>query len=135
MSLGKPLDSGPETRFGSIEGAHEYLGLLQRSLDEAKEDVQNQTTDAVDQGGERREKALRLVSYKLTRLDVHVTAGRRLLNDLRTLRRLLYGERLPEGSASAGIAGVHRESVGQTGRPDGGLQAAAAWRGKEPNAP
>ncbi len=33
------------------------------------------------------------MTYKLDRLSQHVAASRRLLNDLRTLRRLLMGER------------------------------------------
>ena len=41
----------------------------------------------------RRLEALRLVSFKLDKLEQHVKSGRRLLNDLRTLRRLLLDER------------------------------------------
>jgi len=39
--------------------------------------------------------ALRLVSFKLDKLEQHVKNSCRLLNDLRTLRRLLLDERGP----------------------------------------
>jgi hypothetical protein len=42
----------------------------------------------------RRTEALRLVLYKLQKLEEHVQASGRLLNDLRTLRRLLLQERV-----------------------------------------
>jgi hypothetical protein len=37
--------------------------------------------------------AVRLALYKLEKLEQHIKASRRLLNDLRTLRRLLFEER------------------------------------------
>jgi hypothetical protein len=42
--------------------------------------------------------ALRLVDYKLKTLRQHFVASRRLLTDLRTLRRYLLNERTPEGT-------------------------------------
>jgi hypothetical protein len=36
---------------------------------------------------------LQLVNYKLDKLSSHIAASRRILNDLRTLRRLLLEER------------------------------------------
>ena len=41
--------------------------------------------------------ALQLVSYNLAKLTLHITTSRRILNDLRTLRRLLLAERQGEG--------------------------------------
>jgi hypothetical protein len=41
----------------------------------------------------RRQEALRLVLFKLEKLEQQVKNARRLLNDLRTLRRLLLEER------------------------------------------
>jgi hypothetical protein len=41
-----------------------------------------------------------LVNYKLDRLKYHLDNSRRLLNDLRTLRRLLLGERAVESSSA-----------------------------------
>ena len=56
------------------------------------------------EGAERRKQALQLVSYNLAKLSLHITASRRIMNDLRTLRRLLLAERqsgvaVPEDSA------------------------------------
>jgi hypothetical protein len=45
------------------------------------------------ESAERRKEALLLVNYSLAKLNMHITASRRLLNNLRTLRRLLLAER------------------------------------------
>jgi hypothetical protein len=77
--------------FHSIESAHEYLGLLGEALEEAQRTIQ-EDIDGIALGGEvpaRRLRALQLVSYKLDHLRHHVGASSRILNDLRTLRRLL----------------------------------------------
>ena len=87
------MNPRPETSFDSIEGSHEYLTLLQQALGEAQEDIENQITQAIYERAVRREEALRLAAYKLSGLEAHITTSRRLLNDLRTLRRLLFGER------------------------------------------
>ena len=47
------------------------------------------------EGAARRLEALRLVNLKQQQLMQHMHASRKLLNDLRTLRRLLLGERTP----------------------------------------
>jgi hypothetical protein len=36
------------------------------------------------------------VSYNLAKLNLHITTSRRILNDLRSLRRLLLAERNPQ---------------------------------------
>jgi hypothetical protein len=79
-----------ETPFDSIEGAQEYVSLLAESLEEAVRAIQEDTAVAArTAGAERRVQALRLVDYKLNQLREHLAASRRILNDLRTLRRLL----------------------------------------------
>jgi hypothetical protein len=78
--------------FHSIESAHEYLGLLGEALEEAQHTIQEDIDGLTPVGGEdraRRLHALQLVSYKLDQLRHHVGASSRILNDLRTLRRLL----------------------------------------------
>jgi len=42
---------------------------------------------------DRRKEALLLASYNLAKLNLHIRSGRRILNDLRMLRRLLLSER------------------------------------------
>jgi len=80
--------------FDSIEGAHQYVSLLSEALEEARGAIQ-QDADAASRGKgtERRIEALQLVAYKLNQLGEHLAATRRILNDLRTLRRLLLRER------------------------------------------
>ena len=83
----------PATPFDSLEGALEYLGLLCEALEEARTAIGEDVALARAEDATRRIEALQLVTYKLDRLSQHVGASRRLLNDLRTLRRLLMGER------------------------------------------
>ncbi len=86
----------PETPFDTIEGALEYFSLLADSVEEARRDIVVELEQArKESDGTRRADALRLVAYKLDRLAEHARASRRLLNDLRTLRRLLLDERGP----------------------------------------
>jgi hypothetical protein len=83
----------PETPFDSIGSAHEYVALLLETVQEAQKDVEAEVASADAMGALRRKEALQLVSYNLGRLAGHMTSSRRILNDLRTLRRLLIGER------------------------------------------
>lgn len=82
-----------ETPFDNIEGSHEYVALLAEALAEARRDVEAEIAIADGEGAQRRKDALVLVSYNLAKLNLHITTSRRILNDLRTLRRLLLEER------------------------------------------
>lgn len=82
-----------ETPFDSIEGSHEYVAMLAEALDEARRDVEAEIAAAEHEGAIRRKEALLLVSYNLAKLNLHITSSRRILNDLRSLRRLLLAER------------------------------------------
>lgn len=82
-----------ETPFDNIEGSHEYVAMLADALEEARRDVESEVATADRDGAERRKEALLLVSYNLAKLNLHITTSRRILNDLRTLRRLLLAER------------------------------------------
>ena len=82
-----------ETPFDSIEGSHEYVRMLAESVDEARRDVEEEVSSAEQDRADRRKAALLLVSYNLAKLNLHITSSRRILNDLRTLRRLLLAER------------------------------------------
>jgi hypothetical protein len=83
----------PETPFDNIEGSHEYVAMLAESLEEARRDVEAEVAAADRDGADRRKQALLLVSYNLAKLNLHITTSRRILNDLRSLRRLLLAER------------------------------------------
>lgn len=98
-----------ETPFDSIESSHQYVALLAQAIEEARLDVEGDVAMAMADGANRRREALQLVLYNLTKLESHMNASRRILNDLRTLRRLLLEEReAPEPSArkEAANAGV-----------------------------
>ena len=91
-----PFDSpgNPRTPFDSIEGAQEYVGMLGLAIEEARRAIQAQVVVAIKtRGAERRLEALRLVEYKLDQLRDHIGPSSRILNDLRTLRRLLLSDR------------------------------------------
>ena len=82
-----------ETPFDNIEGSHEYVSLLAESIDEARREVESEIAIADRDKADRRKEALLLVSFNLAKLQLHFTNSRRILNDLRTLRRLLLAER------------------------------------------
>jgi hypothetical protein len=81
------------TPFDNIESAYEYVSLLREALDEAYASIQDETAVAQSAEATRRIDAFRLVEYKLNKLRQHLLASQVLLNDLRTLRRLLLQER------------------------------------------
>lgn len=89
------------TPFDSVEGAREYVTLLCATIDESRRDLAEDVEQATREGAARRLDALRIVGYKLDRLEQHLQASRRLLNDLTLLRRLLLGEQRTSGPSSA----------------------------------
>lgn len=82
-----------ETPFDSIESSHEYVSLLAQEIEEARREVDAEIEIALSDGAQRRKQALQLVSYNLAKLAFHMNTSGRILNDLRTLRRLLLAER------------------------------------------
>jgi hypothetical protein len=79
--------------FNCIEEAHQYIGLLRDAADETQVEVRDDLAAAEMAGARRRVEALYVVMQKLGQLRQHLDATRRVLNDLRTLRRLLFEER------------------------------------------
>jgi hypothetical protein len=88
------------TPFDSIESAQEYVHLLAREAEDVRTTIQEDIADAIHAKKERHLDALRLVDYKLMQLAGHLGGCRRILNDLRILRRLLVVERDVDDSAS-----------------------------------
>jgi hypothetical protein len=82
-----------ETPFDSIESSLEYVNYLLEATKEAQDQIEAELARVTDPRFARRERALQIVNYKLVKLYSHVGASRRILNDLRTLRRLLLEER------------------------------------------
>lgn len=91
-----------ETPFDSIEGAQEYLALLAQVLTEARQSTEADLASDIHAKAPRRLEAMRLALYKLEKLEQHIKISRRLLNDLRTLRRLLFEERAQPASSHSG---------------------------------
>jgi hypothetical protein len=86
-----PDRGGP---FDTLESAYEFVSLLREAVDDAYATVLDETARAQDtEGAARRLDALRLVDHKLNALRQNVLNSLILLNDLRTLQRLLLGER------------------------------------------
>lgn len=88
------MNDNGATPFDSVEGAHEYLGLLFDAIVDASREVEADIQAAEDPKFPRRLEALRLVLFKLEKLEQHIKSSSRLLNDLRSLRRLLLDERV-----------------------------------------
>jgi predicted nuclease of restriction endonuclease-like RecB superfamily len=86
--------------FESIESAHEFIVLLEESIAEAIADVQAHLQSAEPAASdERQTRALNLALFKLNQLSTQMHKSRRALNDLRTIRRLLFTERsMTEGA-------------------------------------
>jgi len=89
-----------ERPFANIESAQEYVRLLSETLLEAQGDIQRDIEGAQRENAVRRQEALYLVHYKLIQLHEHLCTASHILNDLRTLRRLLLGERRTNDSAT-----------------------------------
>ncbi len=87
------MNEHPGRPFDSIESSHEYVGMLLQDIEETAADVGENLHRPHGPETARRREAFQLVAYKLEQLRLHLATSRRLLNDLRTLRRMLHGER------------------------------------------
>ena len=87
-----------ETPFDNIESSHQYVSLLAETIRETLAEVEADMALATAEGATRRLEALQLVHFNLAKLSGHMTSGSRILNDLRTLRRLLLEERTLESA-------------------------------------
>ncbi len=79
------------------------MALLAEALKEARQEIEEEIRLAEKEGtsAERRKQALLLVSYDLDKLNLHIVSSRRILNDLRSLRRLLLSERAERAISAA----------------------------------
>ena len=82
-----------EQPFDSIESTYDFFRLLSEAVAEAKRELQGQIEKESSSKSSRRLDALRVASYSVEKLELHVNHSRRILNDLRPLRRLLIDER------------------------------------------
>ncbi len=82
-----------EVEFDSIESAHDFVDVLAATVLDAVVDLTRDRTIALTDGDKRRVDAIDLAQYKLKALTRHLHQSRRILNDLRSIRRLLLQER------------------------------------------
>jgi hypothetical protein len=87
------MHEDPGRPFNNIESSHEYVTLLLQAIEETAADVVEGLHGPPSPETARRREAFQLVAYKLEQLHLHLATSRRLLNDLRTVRRMLHGER------------------------------------------
>jgi len=86
------VDHQADTLFDSIE-IHQYVQILAEVVRDAKKDLEDQASGEQRSPIPRRLDAIRLALYNLDKLHLHMNAAVRILNDLRSLRRLLLEER------------------------------------------
>jgi len=87
--------------FESIESAQEFMELLDETIDEARQELERDLARAKTERQPRQVEALDLAIYKLTQLSTHTKKSRRILNDLRTIRRLLISEGVGSAATTA----------------------------------
>ncbi len=97
---GRLVSYEPETPFDNIESAQQFVELLAEAIEEARREVEADIARATTAEADRRKQALQLVAYNLAKLSAHMATSRRILNDLRSLRRLLLNERLLQKAAA-----------------------------------
>lgn len=82
--------------FDSVESAHDFMKILADTVVDAMKELRADQLLAAQEGEERRAQALELAMFKLKMLNCHVHKSRIILNDLRTVRRLILNERTPQ---------------------------------------
>jgi hypothetical protein len=87
------MSNEAESPFDSIESAHEFIALLAETVRQARQDVEADVQRESTSGSPRHLDALRTTLYSMEKLEHHMNKSRRILNDLRSLRRLLFEER------------------------------------------
>jgi hypothetical protein len=85
---------GIEQRFDSIESAYDFMNVLAETVMDNIKDLHRDHQIAVQEGQDRRARAIELAIFKAKTLNCQVNKSRRTLNDLRTIRRLILNERM-----------------------------------------
>jgi hypothetical protein len=79
--------------FETIESAQDFLRVLAETIDEARQEIAADLEREMQSPPSRRRRALQIAAYNLDKLGRHMMRNHRILNDLRSLRRLLFDER------------------------------------------
>jgi len=91
-----------EQCFDSIESVQDFMTILADTILDSMKDLNRDRELAVQDGEDRRARAIELAQYKLKMLGCYVHKSRQALNDLRTIRRLIFSERqAPEKAMAA----------------------------------
>ena len=81
------------TPFDTIESAQDFVRVLYDTIVEARQDIERDFQRELEAPPSRHRDALQIALYNLEKLEQHMTRSQRILNDLRSLRRLLFAER------------------------------------------
>ena len=81
------------TPFDTIESAQDFVRVLRETIAEARQEVDADFRCGSEGPPSRHLDALRIALYNLEKLENHMIRSQRILNDLRSLRRLLFTER------------------------------------------
>ena len=93
-----------EDQFETLESAYDFVALLAETVNEAKRELEGDVQRESVSDHSRRLDALRVALYSLDKLELHVNRSQRILNDLRSLRRLLFEERGRTGITQSATA-------------------------------
>jgi hypothetical protein len=78
--------------FESIESAKQLIELMIEDVKRSRKEIDSDIAEAGQDNTKRRREALLVVAHQLNLLSTHLTNSSRILNDLRSLRRLLLTE-------------------------------------------
>ena len=112
------MNHAPGSPFESIESAHDFVSLFADSVADAKRDIESNIQRELTSNAPRRLDALRLAAYNLEKLEEHLNKSRRILNDLRSLRRLLFEERAATRPLATPKAAQKAAPEAQVRKPD-----------------
>jgi len=100
--------------FHSIDSAHQLMTLLAATIVEARQELEADIEREAKLNLSRRSDALRVALYNLKKLELDINRSRRLLNDLRTLGRLLFEERAAVSAPSASEESLQSPNFGRS---------------------
>ena len=103
-------------QFETLESAYDFVALLGETVAEAKRELEGDVQRESASDHSRRLDALRLALYSVYKLELHLNRSQRILNDLRTLQRLLLEER--GRTSAAQTATAQSASLARTLTPD-----------------
>jgi hypothetical protein len=105
------VSSESDNPFSTIESAQDFVKLLTKAIREAKQELEALAEREPASEVSRRLDALRISLYSVSKLEVHMHHSSRILNDLRTLRRLLLAERETTSNTVLDHRSTHNEST------------------------